>query len=502
MPVTWQVRGYLTLQLTVATVALVVAAWLALPSLDEVSPVVVAGVILSTVVVTRFPLIHGTGRDRQIYVVDGALFPMAVLLLPPEWALLLLSVPTIVEVFSDRRPLDRRLLFPAAVANGHLVALLLYLGLAGGASLPARLVVATVGSYLSMAIYNGFVVILLQLHGRPPPEGGFRFLSPMPVMYGCSIVPGLIVGVVGGGGDAAFALTLVSTWAFYLLYWQYRRMANASDRMDALFGFTAEVHTLSSAEEVESLASQVAAMLLTTEDVAFTTAAPMPPATAAPVVVGGHARWLVAKRDPTALRSVTPREDSKLIVAIAQVTANALEKLLLAERLRNEARHDALTGVMNRVAFEEACEVLAARAARAGPAADRFAICFGDLDRFKPINDRWGHDVGDEVLRQVADRMRASLRAGDVIARVGGDEFLLLLHDVGGPADVDAAIAHVRSALAAPMTVGDHELEVGISFGVAMWPRDGVHVHELMRVADQRMYVAKRAGRPAELADV
>jgi diguanylate cyclase (GGDEF)-like protein len=116
-------------------------------------------------------------------------------------------------------------------------------------------------------------------------------------------------------------------------------------------------------------------------------------------------------------------------------------------------------------------------------------VCLLDLDRFKEINDTYGHDVGDEVLRVVAGRLQGAVRTSDVVARLGGDEFALLVHDTEGS---EAVISRLRTSVMAPLHVGDVLLHPGVSVGTAqLW--EGATEAEVLRQADRQLYERKRA---------
>ncbi len=165
------------------------------------------------------------------------------------------------------------------------------------------------------------------------------------------------------------------------------------------------------------------------------------------------------------------------------------------ERMRHVARHDGLTSLVNRDAFLEAIAGQLERCRREG---DGFAVHFIDLDDFKPVNDRHGHAVGDRVLAAVAERMRAVARDGDIVARMGGDEFAVMQR---GAARAEAALGLAQRLLETirqPLRVEGAEgpdIVVGASVGVALYPGDGADVATLMRHADAAMYAAKAAGR-------
>lgn len=171
-------------------------------------------------------------------------------------------------------------------------------------------------------------------------------------------------------------------------------------------------------------------------------------------------------------------------------SAQAREAELLAE-LERRATHDPLTGLANRDLLFERLELLLDQRHRTG-----IAVAFIDLDDFKQINDDHGHLAGDRVLAEVAERLRSASRQGDVVARMGGDEFVV----AGEAADEAAAqdlADRMSAAIAGPVGVGDAEVTVGASVGHAfVAPGDHAHAGEVLSRADHEMYAAKRATRP------
>jgi diguanylate cyclase (GGDEF)-like protein len=170
------------------------------------------------------------------------------------------------------------------------------------------------------------------------------------------------------------------------------------------------------------------------------------------------------------------------------------------EALRQKATVDGLTGLANRRLFEDRLKAALARVARAeaGAAAvpaheHRLAVLFVDLDGFKPVNDSFGHDSGDLVLRQTAARLRATVRGADTVARVGGDEFLVLMEDVAHPADGVALARRVIEAVSRPIELQQRTLQISCSIGIVVYPDDG-QAERLVAHADAAMYAAKRAG--------
>jgi diguanylate cyclase (GGDEF)-like protein len=165
-------------------------------------------------------------------------------------------------------------------------------------------------------------------------------------------------------------------------------------------------------------------------------------------------------------------------------------------RLRREAveaaKHDPLTGLANRSQGYAFADAIFARARRGGTQA---AVLVIDLDRFKPINDTYGHDVGDSVLQEVARRLKASLRGEDVVARLGGDEFLAVLAGIRNGSDAANACRHILASLELPVRVRDLQLRISPSIGISIFPDDGIDVSVLAKNADMAMYHAKQSGR-------
>ncbi|HEX6015093.1 MAG TPA: sensor domain-containing diguanylate cyclase [Geminicoccaceae bacterium] len=155
------------------------------------------------------------------------------------------------------------------------------------------------------------------------------------------------------------------------------------------------------------------------------------------------------------------------------------------------AFYDHLTGLANRALFERELERACRRAKRAGTS---LALLFLDLDGFKAVNDSLGHAAGDELLRQLARRLLATLREADVVARFGGNEFAVIATDHAGPSDFLRVVGRVEALFEEPFTVEDAPVRLGASIGVALCPEDARDAANLLARADAAMYLAKRAG--------
>ena len=169
------------------------------------------------------------------------------------------------------------------------------------------------------------------------------------------------------------------------------------------------------------------------------------------------------------------------------------ERHLANEQLRHAALHDNLTGLPNRSLFSALLERAVARTLRHPD--DRFAVLFLDIDRFKVINDSLGHLVGDQLLQAIAHRIRGPLRSGDVVARIGGDEFTILADDVAQAEDAVAVADVVQNALKDPFVLNGHEICVSASIGIAIGSIHYQRGEDVLRDADIAMYRAKALGK-------
>lgn len=189
----------------------------------------------------------------------------------------------------------------------------------------------------------------------------------------------------------------------------------------------------------------------------------------------------------------TNRYDVPGIEGIVINARDITERRQVEAQLRFHALHDALTGLANRTTFTAHVGTALRRARRAGSS---FAVMFVDLDNFKHINDTWGHATGDDLLIGVADRLRDVLRDGDTAARQGGDEFVLLIEDVGGAGEAVVVAERIHAALSRPFNIDGREHSTAASIGVHIV--DGTEdatVADILRFADIAMYRAKHDGR-------
>jgi diguanylate cyclase (GGDEF)-like protein len=156
------------------------------------------------------------------------------------------------------------------------------------------------------------------------------------------------------------------------------------------------------------------------------------------------------------------------------------------------ANNDALTGLPNRRLLEDRMAQALKEASRAQ---QMVAVLFLDLDYFKVVNDTHGHVIGDQLLKSVGERLTDLLRAEDTVARIGGDEFVILLPKLNDEQQLVATAEKVISELALPFHIANQTLQVGVSIGIALYPQHDDSPSKLIKLADDAMYVAKRLGR-------
>ncbi len=198
----------------------------------------------------------------------------------------------------------------------------------------------------------------------------------------------------------------------------------------------------------------------------------------------GTYRWMLS-------RALAVRGPDGRALRLAGSQTDVTERKAAELQLQHDALHDALTGLPNRVLFQDRLEHLVRRGARAEGTS---AVLFLDLDRFKVVNDSLGHLVGDGLLVDVAERLKGALRPGDTVARLGGDEFTVLLEDLKDYEEARHVADRVLAALEAPFSVEDQDLYLSASIGIAMVP-PGATADEVIRDADAAMYRAKGEGR-------
>jgi diguanylate cyclase (GGDEF)-like protein len=200
----------------------------------------------------------------------------------------------------------------------------------------------------------------------------------------------------------------------------------------------------------------------------------------------GDWRWLISRgrvteRDPQTGRAL------RMIGTNVDIT----DRKRIEEAAQSAAQSDPLTGLANRRAFHESLRMALARSRRSG---NDIAVLYLDLDRFKQVNDKFGHAAGDRLLRHVALRLRGSVRQSDTVARFGGDEFVVLLEDLRDREHAVAVVEKIIEEMRRPLNLEGFEVSVTTSIGLA-YANAGVEPETLVKRADKALYEAKAAGR-------
>jgi diguanylate cyclase (GGDEF)-like protein len=296
--------------------------------------------------------------------------------------------------------------------------------------------------------------------------------------YAALHAPAALVGI-------GALLVVVSVMAHALQHTE-REVARLSHLLDA----NTRIQTTSAPQVQEHALLEVARDLLLWRDVRISDAPPVDNELGAPISRGTNARWLIAA--PRTDSDPWNDEDFRIIEALASAAAFAFDRAALQAQLERLAMADPLTGVANRRRFDEALQDIDRHAG--------YGVVVVDLDGFKDVNDRLGHEAGDELLQAAAGRLAACVRSEDVVARLGGDEFAALIAPIAEPGAVERVASLARSKFAEPVHIADVTLTcVPCSVGIAASPGDGTEPRDVLRAADRAMYRAKARRGVAEI---
>jgi len=260
-------------------------------------------------------------------------------------------------------------------------------------------------------------------------------------------------------------------------------------RLGVLFAAAARAQTLHTAQDVFKTLGTEARELLREDSVDVRRTAPRSLEIGAPFLDGHHEYWIVSRVQHRARATITA--DQQGLEALAALAGEALGRLRLTTQMSHLAHHDVLTALPNRALFLDRAEHAMLMARRRN---SRLAVLFCDLDGFKRVNDRLGHATGDELLVEVARRIRTCLRDSDTVARLGGDEFAILLEDLEGEGRVQTACSRVLAVLRERIALSEHLVSVSTSIGVA-YSETAETAEGLLRNADMAMYQAKAQGK-------
>jgi diguanylate cyclase (GGDEF)-like protein len=437
-----------------------------------------------------WPVVVYRGSESEAFNMDEGFFVILALLVPPLVTLGTLASATVVAQAVRRRPVVKS----AFNAGQVLIAAGLGLAVSRGIDGPVRSLtagqIAAVG--LGVAVYFAVNSVLVASVVVSMGTTWREFTDDLPLQVTLAGT-GALVGTV-------LALTIQAhPWALALagpgLILERRlisaRFAALYDRarMEGLYQVTLEANRGLRQQAVLDTILGSVRRLLRSPGAIVTPRDPGPGQLAAPMVVAGQQQWLVA----SGRRRDEPFDDAdrSLLRALAAVGSGALSNAELYHEVHQRAFYDSLTGLANRRLLVEHLEQALERPALDGRT---HALIFVDVDRFKSINDSLGHVTGDELLAVIAARMKDAVRSDDLLARFGGDEFVVLLPDVAGVEVAVAAARRICAAVEQPMVLPDgYELVASVSVGIAL-TEPGKTADDVLRNADVAMYNAKIKG--------
>lgn len=314
----------------------------------------------------------------------------------------------------------------------------------------------------------------------------FRNMSAFEaVAFTSSASLGVLTGLASSAQTAALLFAFAPLAAVGFVLQQYARSIRDRQQVDLLLDAAMKVKAAPGVAQVHAVVSEAACRLLRTTEARIQLERPAAGEIGSMIERAGDELWLVA--GPDAARGASALA---LLDGLAAVASAALASAELLDRVRHQAFHDVLTGLPNRFLFEDRVNQAIRAAGDTG-----VGLLFMDLDRFKRFNDNLGRARGDELLREVSERLAASLGEGDSAARIGGDEFAVLVPAPGDEGGALDTARRVQCAMRAPFHLGSDEVFVTGSIGVATSPVDGDDFESLLHAADAAMYEAKQAGR-------
>lgn len=350
---------------------------------------------------------------------------------------------------------------------------------------PSAVAAVLAGAAAFFLVDYVLTAVSLPLLGRASLREAWQYDGILVVLacHGGVAVLGYLGALASTSDPWAFPLIAVPVAMFIYASRGFSRASVERGRVAALLAVAARLHHATSDEDVCAILLADGPAAVFTEALALTDERPRD-TVSAPVVAHGRQRWLW----PQPRRNQLPYsdEDQRTLRLLGSMASDTVRRLALLDELERLAARDPLTGLANRATLQRALTD-----ALASPAAGSTAVLFCDLDRFKSVNDEHGHDAGDQLLRAVSERMAASVRPGDSVARIGGDEFVVLLPGTTG--GVALQMADTIRAAVRLSEVNTASQSVGVSIGVAVSSGD-VSGDELLSRADAAMYAAKSAG--------
>ncbi|HZT64371.1 MAG TPA: EAL domain-containing protein [Acidimicrobiales bacterium] len=451
----------------------------------------VLGLGLALACSQAFPMALMRKGNTEVFNLDEGFLILMFLQLPPVGALVAFAGGILAgNVLCGRAP-SRVLYNTAQSLVATALGLVVLNGLDPGHGLVAGRVGAAVAGTAVFNIVNTMAIsgIVWLASGVPimkqlAESRGFRSL-----VASASAALGILTALASSASAWSLLLAVPPLAMLQVVLGGSLRARRDRERVNGLLRAALDAHASMTVADVESAITDAARSLLRSAT-ARIGAAPSGPDELGRLLPpdGGPERWLVvAGRDER-----FNDQDGTLLDALIAVAAGALENARLVDQIKHQALHDTLTGLPNQVLFEDRTSFAVAQAERAG---QQVGVLFIDLDDFKKVNDGLGHPVGNQLLVQVARRLEQAVRSSDTVARMGGDEFTVLVTAAQGVDDVRSVAEKILEVLQRPFLLDHEELVITPSVGVAVHPEAGRTPSALLKHADTAMYRAKSAGR-------
>jgi diguanylate cyclase (GGDEF)-like protein len=437
-------------------------------------------------------------RDGQVedVVLEEAILPILLLLLPGGGVVVAAAIASSIGHIARRRPL-RKCVFNSGAEAAALAAALLLQHLIAPRSTGNVTGIELVAVAVGVAAFAVVILSLVWVVMALATGTRVRTIATSDVRFAAATAAvGLSAGIVTGAAARsvwwAAAAGIPPLLAVGHLLGRLFESQRDRHRLDGLLRTLVGASSSLATGDVEHSVAGAARDLMRSRTAAVREDGPGEHELGTPIPVAGQERWLVVG----GRHRFDPFDDSDraLLEGIAAMGTVAFENAALLDQVRHQALHDPLTGVPNRALFDDRLSQALERSAVTGGSV---AVLYIDVDRFKRVNDSLGHGLGDELLQEIASRLAALLRPGDTAARIGGDEFAVLLAEIDGSAPAQAVADRLLDSLRQPFELDGRQLFVTASVGVAVSPQDGSDVQHLVRAADVAMYRAKRAGRDA-----
>lgn len=443
-------------------------------------------------VVARYPMVLDRGDGGIEVGFDSSILMFLLCTQRPGEALLAWSAGVVAtQLSTDRRASAKVFNIGVGILAGGLAAIVYTVGTGDAVGRPRELLAVALAAAAYFATDYVLSALSVSLTAGTP-------LSEQLVQPGTLVAMGCFVPFDSLGYLGAVVHRAAPWWTLILLgvplatllvaAWAITRGQENARRLTVLFGAAVRAQALSDRDAVEEALLDDARQLVRLKDIWLRRTPPTGTEIGVPVRLGDDAHWLVAKARNRA--RATAAADEQGLRALVAVASDAVARLELTDEMIHVARHDPLTDLPNRaILVDRATGALA----RAGVSGRRVTLLFIDLDGFKPVNDRFGHTVGDSVLVDLAARLRACVGEVGVVARLGGDEFAILTEGLDD-AEVVALCDRVLRAVADTFVVGGQQMRLGASVGVAHGDRTTTAAG-LLRNADLAMYEAKARGK-------